>query len=243
MNAKSPHNYAPRHAKPKNNQGKNFLAFVAILLIIIMLGYAAIVYWPSNRQAAAPEPAPAPAPAPVAEDVHIPNSPAIEMYIPHLDLHADFEDVPCRTVNGVIDPVTLDLACVYTSDDRPYQLPGTDAEDIVVIAGHTGGGVSAVFDDLYDGRTDEHRVNVGDVMYIRTVDSGDQWLSYTASDLHDPPKTGLATSDDIWGTEPTPGRLLTISCVQPANPFAPSVRNAVVGWQYSGATTESPLPA
>ena len=33
-----------------------------------------------------------------------------------------------------------------------------------------------------------------------------------------------------------PGRLLTISCVQPANLFHPSVRNAVVGWQFTGVT-------
>ena len=33
-----------------------------------------------------------------------------------------------------------------------------------------------------------------------------------------------------------PGRFLTISCIQLANPLEPGVRNAVVGWQYEGTT-------
>ena len=33
-----------------------------------------------------------------------------------------------------------------------------------------------------------------------------------------------------------PGRLLTISCIQPANPLKAAVRNAVVGWQFEGTT-------
>ena len=35
-----------------------------------------------------------------------------------------------------------------------------------------------------------------------------------------------------------PGRLLTISCVQPSNLLANSVRNAVVGWQLEGTATD-----
>lgn len=40
-----------------------------------------------------------------------------------------------------------------------------------------------------------------------------------------------------------PGRLLTISCIQPANPLAAAVRNAVVGWQYRGVGEEYPAGA
>lgn len=231
--------YSPRHAAPKKKRSGSFLTVFALLLIIAMLGYAAYVYWPAPSHQSLPRPEP----APVTEEVHIPTSQAVEMYIPHLEFHASFEEGSCRSVNGAIDPATLDLACTYTSEDRPYQLPGTDAEDIVVIAGHAAAGTPAVFDDLYNARTDEHQVQVGDLMYIRTLESGENWLAYTATDLHDPPKTGLSMSDEIWGTEATPGRLLTISCIQPINPFAPAVRNAVVGWQYSGTTFESPVAA
>ena len=178
----------------------------------------------------------------VAEDSPTINpSPALEMFIPALDMHAEFEEGPCRVKDGAINPETMDKACTYTSDDKPYSLPGTNADDIVVISGHTGAGVPAVFNDLYDGAHDEHKVHIGDKLYLRTVESQDTWLMYTATDLHSPNKTGLATSSDVWGDGPTPGRLLTISCIQPANPLAPAVRNSVVGWQYDGTATSGDM--
>ncbi|MDN6245665.1 MAG: hypothetical protein L0J38_03890 [Corynebacterium casei] len=157
----------------------------------------------------------------------------MEMYIPSIDLRADFEAENCAVTDGAIDPDTMSEACTYTSDDRPYSQPGTDASDIVVIAGHTGAGVPAVFNDLYDGTADEHQVSVGDELFIRTEESGDLWLVYEATDLHEPEKSGLSQSAEIWGTSATPGRLLTISCIQPPNLLQAAVKNAVVGWQYS----------
>lgn len=163
-------------------------------------------------------------------------SAAEEMFIPTIDVHADFEDGACRVKDGAIDPATLDKACTYTADDKPYSLPGTSSPDVVVIAGHTGAGVPAVFDNLYDGSADHHRVKIGDKLYLRTADSGDNWLVYAATDLHDPVKEGLSEDSSVWGEGATPGRLLTISCIQPANPLESSVRNAVVGWQFQGTS-------
>ncbi len=163
-------------------------------------------------------------------------SAAEEMFIPTIDVHADFEDGACRVKDGAIDPATLDKACTYTAADKPYSLPGTSSPDVVVIAGHTGAGVPAVFDNLYDGSADHHRVKVGDKLYLRTADSGDNWLVYAATDLHDPVKEGLSEDSSVWGEGATPGRLLTISCIQPANPLQASVRNAVVGWQFQGTS-------
>lgn len=164
-------------------------------------------------------------------------SPVIDMYIPALKMHATFEEGPCRVKDGAINPDTMDKACTYTSEDKPYSLPGTNATDIVVITGHTGAGVPAVFNDLYDGAKDKHKVNIGDKLYLRTKESDDTWLVYSATDLHDPDKQGLSQNPEIWGEAPMPGRLLTISCIQPANPLAPAVRNAVVGWQFQGTST------
>lgn len=164
-------------------------------------------------------------------------SAAEEMFIPAIDVHADFEDGACRVKDGAIDPATLDKACTYTAADKPYSLPGTNAPDVVVIAGHTGAGVPAVFDNLYDGSADHHRVKVGDKLYLRTADSGDNWLVYAATDLHDPVKEGLSKDSSVWGEGATPGRLLTISCIQPTNPFTPALRNSVVGWQYRGTAS------
>lgn len=169
------------------------------------------------------------------EDIaHINSSAALEIVIPDVDIRASFDEEPCRVKNGAIDPKSMSNACVYTSPDMPYVLPGTDANDLVVIAGHTGAGVPAVFNNLYDGKNDRQTVQEGAKLYIRTAASEGKWLVYRATDFHAPQKEALADNPEIWGTEPTPGRLLTISCVQPANPLAASVRNAVVGWQFEG---------
>ncbi|AKK02941.1 sortase family protein [Corynebacterium epidermidicanis] len=167
----------------------------------------------------------------------IAESAAVEMVIPALNMRADFEANSCRFKNGAIDPATMDKACIYTAPDRPYTLPGTSAPDLAVIAGHTGAGVPGVFNVLYDGAADKHRVSVGDQLFVRTVESGDRWLVYTATDLHAPEKATLGEDVAVWGDAPMPGRLLTISCVQPANPLAASVKNAVVGWQFAGVST------
>lgn len=176
----------------------------------------------------------------VAPTSQIEPSPAVEMYIPAVGLAAPFEEDSCRVRDDAIDPATLDKACIYTAEDRPYSLPGTVTEDLTVIAGHTGAGLSAVFDSMYDGTRDQHTIELGDRMYLRTKASERQWLVYTATDLHDPKKEGLAQDPAVWGEGPMPGRLITISCIQPANPLAPAARNAVVGWQYEGVIAESP---
>ncbi|WIM67880.1 hypothetical protein QP027_00285 [Corynebacterium breve] len=176
-------------------------------------------------------------------DVEVAPSAAKEMVIPSLNIDASFEGGPCRTTNGAIDPATMDLACTYTADDKPYVLPGSTAEDITVIAGHTGSYTPGVFDNLYDGATFEHKITLGDVMYLRTEASGENWLAYTATDTHEPEKPGLAYNTAIWGDEPMPGRLLTISCIQPADFSQLSVRNAVVGWQFDGVVPASEVHA
>lgn len=168
----------------------------------------------------------------------IPTGRPVEMVVPVLGLRAGFEEADCRVVKGAIDPKTMDKACALTGEGYPYELPGTDAKDLVVIAGHTGAGVSAVFNKLYDGTAERHNVAVGDYLYVRTETSGQDWLVYRATDLHDPDKKALASNPEIWGNEPMPGRLLTISCVQPSNLLANSVRNAVVGWQLEGTATD-----
>ncbi|MDU0478469.1 hypothetical protein QVA66_04345 [Staphylococcus chromogenes] len=161
----------------------------------------------------------------------------VEMVIPALNLRADFQAGTCRYRNGAIDPESMDKACIYTAQDRPYVLPGTGSTDLVVIAGHTGAGVPGVFNALYDGAANKHTVTVGDQLFVRTAASGDRWLVYNATDLHSPDKKTLGEDTSVWGDGPMPGRLLTISCIQPPNPLAASVKNAVVGWQFAGVST------
>lgn len=157
-------------------------------LVVVTLLALVYLWWTGNDQPAAE----APVPAPQQEAPYIANSRPLEMYIPAIGLGAGFEPNDCRAYGGTIDPATLDLACVYTAPDRPYSLPGSYAEDIVVIAGHTGAGVEAVFDKLYDGSADHHTIRQGDVLYLRTETSGEAWLKYVATDFHDPVKASGA---------------------------------------------------
>ncbi len=224
-----PNQVTARHRKPSDSRGLRLVAIVAVVLVGII---AALKL---NQEPDTPAPQPTEVvtePAAVIEP-----SPAIEMYIPTIDVRASFEEGSCRVKDNKINPDSMNKACTYTAEDKPYSLPGTDSPDIVVIAGHTGAGVPAVFNNLYDGRADEHKAAVGDKLYLRTQNSGEQWLVYTATDLHDPSKEGLEQDESIWGADAKPGRLLTISCIQPANPLAAAVRNAVVGWQFEGVTT------
>lgn len=167
-------------------------------------------------------------------DQDIPPSRPVEMRIPAIGLTASFEPGDCRFRNGAIDPESLTEACAFTTEGKPYSLPGTNADDISVIAGHAAAGRAAVFDSLYNASADRHTINPGDTLYIKTENSGNEWLKYQATDFHSPEKEGLSQSVEIWGDVPMPGRLLTITCVQPANPFRQSVRNAVIGWQLQG---------
>lgn len=229
-----PNQVTARHRKPSDSRGLRLVAIMAVVLVGII---AALKL---NQEPDTPAPQPTEVvtePAAVIEP-----SPAVEMYIPTIDVRAEFEEGSCRVKDNKINPDSMNKACTYTAEDKPYSLPGTDSPDIVVIAGHTGAGVPAVFNNLYDGRADEHKAAVGDKLYLRTQNSGEQWLVYTATDLHDPSKEGLEQDESIWGADAKPGRLLTISCIQPANPLAAAVRNAVVGWQFEGVTT-APEPA
>ena len=110
------------------------------------------------------------------------------MFILAIDVPAQFAAGACRVVDGAIDPDNMDKVYTYTAEDRPYFLPGTNADDIVVIAEQTGAGVPAVFNNLYDGSTNKHKIAIGDKAYVRTRNSVQNWLIYTATDLHDPSK-------------------------------------------------------
>lgn len=217
-------------------------AIVAAVLLVVVVVVALFPRGSSTVDGTAAAPSPA-VPVPMASNIStldqspmIEPSAAVELYIPSLNLRAEFEEGSCKVKDNALDPASMDKACTYTADDKPYSLPGTTAGDITVVAGHTGAGVPAVFNKLYDGRKDEHKVKVGDTMFVRTAASGDNWLVYTATDLHDPSKEGLSDDTSVWGEGPMPGRLLTISCIQPANLLAEAVRNAVVGWQLEGVT-------
>lgn len=55
------------------------------------------------------------------------SSPAVELFIPAIEVHADFQNGSCRVVNDAINPDSMDKACTYTAEDRLYSLSGTTA--------------------------------------------------------------------------------------------------------------------
>ena len=136
------------------------------------------------------------------------------------------------------DPLHMMDVCFYTADDKPYVLPSTDQEDVAVMAGHAGARVPGVFDDVFDSVAGEFAVKPGDELRVRTVESGDKWLVYEATDFHSPTKEELAVDDEMWGEEPTPGRLLLLTCLQPADFDQPALHNAVVGYQFVGVADD-----
>ena len=236
--------YGGRHRRTPGRHPvwATFLALLIALAVAVAALWAMRGFPGGGGQAPVGAPPPPPAAEAPVPDIYIEPSRPVEIAIPAIGLRAGFEDTDCRVVDGNIDPATLDLACAYTAPDRPYSLPGTDSPDIVVIAGHTGAGVEAVFNQLYDGHANHHRVHTGDALYLRTQASGGAWLKYVATDLHEPQKELLSGDAAVWGTGATPGRLLTISCIQPPM-YAPSIRNAVVGWQFDSVVTDSGLSA
>ena len=157
------------------------------------------------------------------------------MAIPSIGVRAKFEDGACRVKDGVstLKPWTWPAltprrisrtpARNQRSRHRRYCWP------------HRCWSFGS-FNKLYDGAADRHTVSVGDKLYIRTASSGDNWLVYAATDLHNPSKEGLSNDSSIWGEGAMPGRLLTISCIQPANPLQAAVKNAVIGWKYRGTS-------
>ena len=166
------------------------------------------------------------------EQVPIEASMPIELTMPALGLSEPVVEDLCPMTDRGLAPVHLMDICFYTADDKPYVLPSTDQEDVAVLAGHANTRIPGVFDDVYDSVNGEFAVKLGDELRVRTEASGSKWLVYKATDFHSPTKEDLAVDDAVWGTEPTPGRLLLLTCLRAVEPDAPALHNAVVGYQF-----------
>ena len=138
------------------------IAALLILFLLVRAGFKALLHdEPSDPPVPAQETSVSAEPRRQAA-ASIAQGRPVEMVVPVLGLRAGFEQADCRVVDGKIDPKSMDKACALTGEGYPYELPGTDAGDIVVVAGHTGAGVDAVFNKLYDGKAERHTVATGD---------------------------------------------------------------------------------
>ena len=196
--------------------------------------------------AASPAPAGSAASEPRApESGHEPIAASMptEISLPGLGIVEPVVQELCPMTDRGPDPLHMMDVCFYTADDKPYVLPSTDQEDVAVMAGHAGARVPGVFDDVFDSVAGEFAVKPGDELRVRTVESGDTWLVYEATDFHSPTKEELAVDDEVWGEEPTPGRLLLLTCLQPADFDQPALHNAVVGYQFVGVADDDGVRA
>lgn len=185
--------------------------------------------------AASPAPAGSAASEPRApESGHEPIAASMptEISLPGLGIVEPVVQELCPMTDRGLDPLHMMDVCFYTADDKPYVLPSTDQEDVAVLAGHANTRIPGVFDDVYDSVNGEFAVKLGDELRVRTEASGSKWLVYKATDFHSPTKEDLAVDDAVWGTEPTPGRLLLLTCLRAVEPDAPALHNAVVGYQF-----------
>jgi hypothetical protein len=200
---------------------------------------------PPTTQSPTTSPAPTPS-VTTSTRLVIDGSAPTELYIPRLKKTIDLSKAVCplSTVNGevMLDPDRNDFtkACYFVNKEYPYSLPGTDAPDIAVLAGHTSRLLpSASFNVFYDWRKAQFTVRKDDELWGKTAKSGKHWLVYKAADLLTPKKyaasgsVSLMNDPAVWGTAPTPGVLVTIGCLQPKEAGKHSSENIAIKWQFS----------
>lgn len=220
--------------------GRRLRALDVVVLLAVVAAFAVAArvlgFWPAPDTGAEAARTSAPPVPLTGEAPEVPVSEPLEISIPALGLVAEIDRDPCPLTGGALDPANLDSACYYVADDRPFSLPGSEAPDVSVIAGHAAAGRPAVFDALYDTAGGAFTLREGDELLVRTKAGGGTWLVYRATDFHAIDRTDMGGDPDVWGEDATPGRLLTISCIQPRNPLAEASENVVVGWEFAGVS-------
>src|SRR5699024_1888777 len=88
--------------------------YVAVAVVILIVIISSVALSGGQDEESAETVATSTSPAPL--DVTVQPSRPVEMYIPALDLRAEFEQDVCATTDGAIDPDTMSKACTYTSD-------------------------------------------------------------------------------------------------------------------------------
>jgi hypothetical protein len=178
--------------------------------------------------------------------VVIKDSKPVELYFPRLKKHVLLDGKICPVTydeNGkpMLDPDRSDYtkACYFVSPDYASELPGTNAPDVSIFAGHTWRNGAAAFNILYDWKKGQFLVRAGDEVWVKTIASGKRWLVYKATDTLKTAKYAakgkvtLMNDPAVWGTKPTPGVLITVGCLQPKNTNLHSSENIVIKWKFA----------
>ena len=150
----------------------------------------------------------------------------------------------CNWVDGSIDPdrTKMEAACYATKRGKPYVLPGTQAKDVAVIAGHTmkqvkGDKRQIAFNPLRQWTRDRVMLRTGDTVEAYTKASQKVAKScrlvYQVDKYWEIDKGRLAGADEVWGKKPMPNTLLLIGCKQRQG--GPSLENVVWRAKLVGA--------
>lgn len=231
---------------------------LGVIAFILLIGGIWLITksWPSPRpQATATqaelepetaERAESPAPTPRKKAIKVAGSVPVKLRFPSIKDGGKVVTVPvaakCNWVEGnTIDPdrSRMDAACYAVGNGKPYVLPGTQAKDVAVIAGHTmkqvkGDKRQIAFNPLRQWARNRVMLRIGDSVEVYTKASQKVAKScrliYQVQKYWEVDKDKLATgkvSDEIWGkkTEVLPNMALFIGCKQRQG--GPSLKNIV----------------
>ena len=224
-----------------------WVAIAALFLAGVALIFSSVL--PRSHQAATqPELEPetseraetSPSPAPSNKAVKIDSSVPVRLRFPSIKDGGKVVTVPvatrCNWIDGSIDPdrTKMEAACYATKRDKPYVLPGTQAKDVAVIAGHTmkqvkGDKRQIAFNPLRQWTRDRVMLRSGDAVEVYTKASQKVAKScrlvYQVDKYWEIDKGRLAGADEVWGKKPMPNTLLLIGCKQRQG--GPSIENVV----------------
>ena len=227
---------------------RGLLGVIAFILLISGIWLIA-KSWPSPRpQATATQLEPetaerietSPTTAPSTKAVKIDSSVPVRLRFPSIKDAGKVVTVPvatrCNWVDGSIDPdrTKMEAACYATKRGKPYVLPGTQAKDVAVIAGHTmkqikGDKRQIAFNPLRQWTRDRVMLRSGDAVEVYTKASQKVAKScrlvYQVDKYWEIDKGRLAVADEVWGKKPMPNTLLLIGCKQRQG--GPSLENVV----------------
>ena len=224
-----------------------FLTGVALIVDSVVPRTQSSVTQPELEPETAERIETSPTTAPSTKAVKIDSSVPVRLRFPSIKDGGKVVTVPvatrCNWVDGSIDPdrTKMEAACYATKRGKPYVLPGTQAKDVAVIAGHTmkqvkGDKRQIAFNPLRQWTRDRVMLRTGDTVEAYTKASQKVAKScrlvYQVDKYWEIDKGRLAGADEVWGKKPMPNTLLLIGCKQRQG--GPSLENIVWRAEFVG---------
>ena len=224
-----------------------FLTGVALIVDSVVPRTQSSVTQPELEPETAERIETSPTTAPSTKAVKIDSSVPVRLRFPSIKDGGKVVTVPvatrCNWVDGSIDPdrTKMEAACYATKRGKPYVLPGTQAKDVAVIAGHTmkqvkGDKRQIAFNPLRQWTRDRVMLRTGDTVEAYTKASQKVAKScrlvYQVDKYWEIDKGRLAGADEVWGKKPMPNTLLLIGCKQRQG--GPSLENVVWRAKFVG---------